>query len=153
MSLWQKLKPGVPRQVLVIVGAALWGFAAYRILKLSYIEIGHNALHVWINYLVGALGFLPFYWFVFRKVSKRYILRIINLKQDKPCVFAFFDIRGYVLMSFMISMGILISHWPVIPELYKGTFFVSLGLSLLASAIYYLYAGFRYYILLKLPDE
>ena len=151
MNLWHKLKPGVPRQVLVILGAALWGFAAYRILKLSYIKIEGNARNSLLKYFIGVLGFIPFYWFVFRKVSKRYILRIINLESDRPCVFAFFDIRGYILMSLMISMGILISRWPLIPDLYKGTFFVSLGLSLLASAIYYLYAGFRYYILLKLP--
>ena len=151
MNLWHKLKPGVPRQVLVILGAALWGFAAYRILKLSYIKIEGNARNSLLNYFIGVLGFIPFYWFVFRKVSKRYIMRIINLESDRPCVFAFFDFRGYILMSLMISMGIFISRWPLIPDLYKGTFFVSLGLSLLASAIYYLYAGFRYYILLKLP--
>jgi hypothetical protein len=153
MNLWHKLKPGVPRQVLVILGAALWGFAAFRILKMSYIKIDANARNPWINYFIGILGFIPFYWFVFRKVSKRYILRIINLKSERPCVFAFFDIRGYILMSFMISMGILISHWSLISDIYKGTFFVSLGLSLLASAVYYLYAGFRYYILLNYPDK
>jgi hypothetical protein len=151
MNLLHKLKPGVPRQVLVILGAALWGFAAFRILKLSYIKIEVYSKDPWINYVIGVFGFIPFYFFVFRKVSKRYILRIINLKSERPCVFAFFDIRGYIMMTFMISMGILVSHWALIPELYKGTFFVSLGLSLLASAIYYLYAGFRYYILLKLP--
>jgi len=151
MNIWTKLKPGVPKQVLVILAASLWGFASYRILKLSFIKIDENARNAWINYSIGVLGFMPFYWFVFRKVSKRYVLRIINMKEEKPCLFAFFDIRGYILMTFMITMGILISHWSLIPDLYKGTFFVSLGLSLLASAIYYLYAGFRYYILLKLP--
>jgi hypothetical protein len=151
MNIWHKLKPGVPKQVLVLLGASLWGFAAFRILKLGCIKIDENARNAWLNYVVGILGFLPFYWFVFRKVSKRYVLRIINLEHEKPCIFAFFNVRGYLLMTFMITMGILISHWKVIPDLYKGTFFVSLGLSLLASAIYYLYAGFRYYVLLKLP--
>ena len=59
-------------------------------------------------------------------------------------MFAFFDLRGYILMTFMISMGIAISHWRVIPELYKGTFFISLGLSLLASSVFYIIEGIQF---------
>jgi Na+-transporting NADH:ubiquinone oxidoreductase subunit NqrD len=46
----------------------------------------------------------------------------------------------------MITMGIMISHWKVIPELYKGTFFISLGLSLLASSIFYIIEGVQFVI-------
>jgi len=59
-------------------------------------------------------------------------------------MFAFFDLRGYIMMSFMITIGILVSHWKVIPELYKGTFFISLGLSLLASSIFYIVEGVQF---------
>jgi len=140
----QVLKPGVPKIVLIALGAMLWGFAAYRILKLGYQDIERHALHHWLNYLIGVAGFFPFFFLVFRKVSKRYITRIKNLPHNRPCMFAFFDVRGYVMMSFMIGMGILVSHWKLIPELYKGTFFISLGLSLLASSIFYIYEGFQF---------
>ena len=143
----QKLKPGVPKPVLIALGAALWGFAAYRILKMGFIYIEMHALHHWLNYLIGVAGFIPFFMLVFRKVSLRYINRIKNLPQHRPCMFAFFDVRGYILMSFMIGMGISISHWKVIPELYKGTFFISLGLSLLASSVFYIIEGVQFVIL------
>jgi hypothetical protein len=153
MNLWNKLKPGAPKQVLILVAASLWGFASYRILKMALIKIDHNAAHLWLNYSIGIAGFIPFYWFVFRKVGKRYVLRIINLKQEKPCIFAFFDIRGYILMTLMISMGITISRLHLLPDLYLGTFFISLGLSLLAAAVYYLYAGYRFYFSKKTELE
>ncbi len=140
----QTLKPGVPKPVLIALGAALWGFAAYRILSLGFIFIERNALYHWLNYLIGIAGFIPFFLLVFRKVSLRYVNRIKNLPQKRPCMFAFFDVRGYILMSFMITMGIAISHWKVIPELYKGTFFISLGLSLLASSIFYIIEGVQF---------
>ena len=143
----EKLKPGVPKPVLIALGAALWGFAAYRILKLGFIFIEIHALHHWLNYLIGVAGFIPFFMLVFRKVSLRYINRIKNLPQRRPCMFAFFDVRGYILMSFMIGMGISISHWKVIPELYKGTFFISLGLSLLASSVFYIIEGVQFVVL------
>jgi hypothetical protein len=140
----QALKPGVPKPVLIALGAALWGFAAYRILKMGFIFIEQHALYHFVNYLIGIAGFVPFFLLVFRKVSLRYITRIINLPQHRPCMFAFFDVRGYILMSLMITMGILVSHWKIIPEIYKGTFFISLGLSLLASSIFYIIEGVQF---------
>lgn len=142
----ETFKPGVPKAVLIALGATLWGFAAYRILKMGFIFIEKHALHHFVNYLIGVAGFLPFFLLVFRKVSLRYITRIKNLPQRRPCMFAFFDLRGYIMMTFMITIGILVSHWKVIPELYKGTFFISLGLSLLASSIFYIIEGVQFVI-------
>jgi len=144
--IFQTLKPGVPKPVLIALGAALWGFAAFRILKMGFIFIEKHALYHLLNYFIGIAGFIPFFMLVFRKVSLRYINRIKNLPQNRPCMFAFFDLRGYILMSFMITMGIMISHWKVIPELYKGTFFISLGLSLLASSVFYIIEGVQFVI-------
>jgi hypothetical protein len=140
----QKLKPGVPKEILIALGAALWGFAAYRILKMGFVFIEKHALHHMVNYLIGVAGFVPFFLLVFRKVSRRYITRIKNLPQNRPCMFAFFDLRGYIMMSGMITLGILVSHWKIIPELYKGTFFISLGLSLMASSIFYIIEGVQF---------
>lgn len=142
----QTLKPGVPKSVLIALGAALWGFASYRILKMGFIFIERHALHHFVNYLIGIAGFVPFFLLVFRKVSLRYITRIKNLPQHRPCMFAFFDLRAYLMMTFMITMGIAFSHWKIIPELYKGTFFISLGLSLLASSIFYIIEGVQFVI-------
>jgi hypothetical protein len=142
----QILKPGAPKAVLIALGAALWGFAAYRILKLGFVFIEKHALHHFVNYLIGVAGFIPFFMLVFRKVSLRYITRIKKLPQRRPCMFAFFDLRGYIMMTFMITIGILVSQWKVIPELYKGTFFISLGLSLLASSVFYIIEGVQFVI-------
>lgn len=136
------LKPGVPKWALLFMGASLWAFAAYRILKMGIVFIERHAFHDWLNYLIGVIGFIPFFSLVFYKVSRKYIHRIKHLPQPKPCVFAFFSWRGYLIMSGMIAMGITVGRWSLIPELYKGTFFISLGLSLLASACMFTYEGF-----------
>lgn len=140
-NLLHKFKPGVPKWVLIFLGAFLWGFASYRILKTGIDFIEKRAFNHWLNYLIGIIGFVPFFLFVFRKVSIKYLRRIKKLDQKYPCAFSFFDLQGYLIMTGMISMGIIISGWEMIPELYKGTFFISLGLSLLASAVFYIYEG------------
>lgn len=143
-KLSHKYKPGAPKIVLIILGASLWGFASFRILGLGIGMIEHHALHHWVNYFIGLVGFFPFFMLVFLKVSKRYVNRIIHHKYERPCVFGFFDLRGYILMSLMIALGIFVSRLNVIPELYKGTFFISLGLSLLASALFYISEGIKF---------
>lgn len=138
------MKPGAPKFVLIFLGAALWCYAAFRILRLGIGMIERHALHHWVNYLIGLAGFIPFFLLVFRKVSLGYINRIKRHPSEHPCVFGFFDLRGYLLMSIMIGLGILFSRWQLIPELYKGTFFISLGLSLLASSIFYIFEGVKF---------
>jgi len=143
-SLRNKLKPGVPKVILIFLGAAVWCYAAFRILHMGIGMIERHALHHWLNYFIGLAGFIPFFLLVFRKVSRRYIERIKRHPLERPCIFGFFDLRGYLLMSLMIGMGILFSHWQLVPEIYKGTFFISLGLSLLASAIFYIFEGVKF---------
>jgi hypothetical protein len=148
-----KYKPGASKIVIVVLGAAVWMFAAYRILRIAIENIHKNASYEWLAYLIGIAGFIPFFLLVFRKVSKRYFGRIVNHKHEKPCIFAFFDLRGYIMMSFMISLGIAFHHLKVIPPQYKGIFLVSLGLSLFASSVYYLIEGYKYLRMKKNPDK
>lgn len=153
-SFLYKFKPGASKIAIVLLGAAVWMFAAYRILKIAIENIHKSATYEWLDYLIGIAGFIPFFLLVFRKVSKRYFSRIVNHKYEKPCIFAFFDIRGYIMMSFMISIGIAFHHLKVIPPQYKGIFLVSLGLSLFASSVYYLIEGYKYIRLKrKNPDK
>jgi hypothetical protein len=72
-TLIQKLKPGVPKTVLIAIGASIWGFAAFRILKMGFLYIEGHAINHFVNYLIGIAGFIPFFLLVFRKVSLRYV--------------------------------------------------------------------------------
>jgi hypothetical protein len=60
-KLSHKYKPGAPKIVLIILGAALWAFASYRILKLGVAMIERHALNQWLNYLIGLAGFFPIF--------------------------------------------------------------------------------------------
>lgn len=140
-----KFKPAASKVVIIILGAAVWMFAAYRILLLAAGYISDSRIDQWIAWLIGIAGFIPFFLLVFRKVSYRYFSRIINHKSTTPCIFAFFDLRGYLMMTFMVIIGIAFNHFQLIPIQYKGVFLVSLGLSLFASSVYYLIEGYKYY--------
>ena len=139
-----KLKPAVPRRWLFFIAAAVWGFAAYRVLLLALKFAPQSPFPLWEVLILGLAGFAVFFNFVFLKVSRKYISRIACLKQENPCIFAFFGWKSYLLIAIMSSMGILIARFHVMPEFLQGIFYIALSGSLLMSALMFINAGILY---------
>ncbi|NTW26247.1 MAG: hypothetical protein HGA37_16220 [Lentimicrobium sp.] len=139
-----KLKPSVPRRWLFYIAAAVWGFAAYRVLVLALRFAPASPFPLWEVILLGAVGFIVFFNFVFLKVSRKYIRRISCLKSENPCFFAFFGWKSYLLISVMASMGILFARFHLMPMFLQGIFYLALGFSLLISALMFINAGIFY---------
>lgn len=139
-----KLKLAVPKRALFFFAAFVWGFASYRILDLGFYDVLSNTKSYWANIAVGFIGFCFFFRYIFLRVFQRNIRRIINAKSERMCVFSFFDVKGLVTMAVMITAGIFLRTVEIIPPLYLGTFYITLGLSLLAGTLSFVYAGVRY---------
>jgi len=140
----KKIKPGVPKRVLFFSAAAVWAFASSRILKIGVSDILSNTSSYWINFAMGIVGCYFFFKYVFYKMYKKHTRRIVNSEVEKPCIFSFFDLKGFGIMAFMITGGVALRRAHIIPTLYMGTFYITLGLSLLLAAISFSYAGVRY---------
>lgn len=137
-------KPSVPRRWLFFIAAMVWVFAAYRVMLLALKFAPLSPLPVWLNLFLGFAGFGLFFFFVFSKVSRRYIKRIACLKQENPCFFAFFGWKSYLMISIMMTMGILFARFEVLPVFLQGIFYISLSGCLLLSAILFTTAGIRF---------
>ncbi len=139
-----KIKPGVPKRILFFLASVVWGFASSRILRIGVNDITDYSSAYWINYAIGIIGCYFFFRYVFFKMYKKHTKRIVNMEIEKPCMFSFFDFKGFGIMAFMITGGITLRRSNIIPAAYMGTFYITLGLSLLLAAVSFLYAGFRY---------
>ncbi|UJS17073.1 MAG: hypothetical protein L3J17_14325 [Candidatus Jettenia sp.] len=144
MNLFQKLKPGIPKRGLFYIATVVWGFVSFRILSIGFDDIFENTSFYWIFLLAGALLSIPFFKFFFLRISNKHIRRILNVKSERPCLFSFFDIKGYGIMAFMIALGIIAQKIRIVPLLYIGTFYISLGLALFFSALRFFISGIRY---------
>ena len=134
----------VNKSVLIAMGAALWGYAAFKILKIGVTTIEMDQFNRITYYLLGVAGFIPFFYFVFLKVSKRYFNRIVDLPDSKHYPHQFMNLRGYIMVTFMITLGILSAKLDVWNPVYKGIFYISLGLSLLSASIVYVVLGVKF---------
>lgn len=70
--------------------------------------------------------------------------RIINMEEQRPCLFSFFNFRSYLMMALMISMGILLRKTGIVPLSYLSFFYILMGIPLLMSSFRFYYYGFRY---------
>lgn len=123
---------------LILLNAALWGFAGYKILSkgLPALFANHN-LWVVVLCLLIAAGFLA----MFRKVSGKYVTRIQNLEGTHFPFYKFMSVKGYILIAFMMSLGIIASRIPGMPEAFFAAFYPGLGSGLLLGSIRYLIAA------------
>lgn len=100
---------------------------------------GHQC--VWIQpseniwwLLLITIGVLTGFFLMFRKIVHRYCERIASLP-DKVRLLQTFPLRGWILLIFMMSLGIVLKHIPGIPSAFTASFYSGLGPMLLLSAI------------------
>ncbi|MGQ3684672.1 MAG: hypothetical protein ACUBOA_06660 [Candidatus Loosdrechtia sp.] len=140
----RKLKPAIPKKWLFYVATFVWGIVSYRILSIGLADIYENPSYSMIYIPAGLILSLPFFKYFFLRITNRHIGRILQVKSERPCLFSFFDIKGYLIMSFMIVLGITAHKISAIPHRYLGVFYISLGLSLFFSALHFFISGIRY---------
>lgn len=75
---------------------------------------------------------------MFDSFSRRYTARILNFPERKKSLFAFFDLRGYVLIIFMMGLGISLKHIPCMPVEFFASFYPGLGTALSIAGVRYL---------------
>ena len=135
----KSFKPSVSKQNLLFIAGFAWTTAG-AILSgrgLNYV-IRYSHLPLLRIAMALAFGGL-FYVLLFAKISRKHIKRIRGLSIPYPCAFSFFNIRGYLMMTIMISGGILLRNLDIINKDWLYTFYITMGVPLLISASRFFY--------------
>ena len=75
---------------------------------------------------------------MFNNFIKRYTNRILTFPERKKSLFAFFDLRGYVLIFFMMGLGVSLKYIPGMPVEFFAGFYPGLGIALSIAGLRYL---------------
>ena len=135
----KSFKPSVSKQNLLFIAGFAWTTAG-AILSgrgLNYV-IRYSQFPLLRIAMALAFGGL-FYVLLFAKISRKHIKRIRGLSIPYPCAFSFFNIRGYLMMTIMISGGILLRNLDIINKDWLYTFYITMGVPLLISASRFFY--------------
>lgn len=132
-------KPAVSKKYLLIIAGMFWSFAGLLLLRFSFIwAAGYQgrAGYLLIALVAGLLlGFL-IALLGFRQVASKNIDRI-NRLPELSCIFAFQKWQGYLIVIFMMSLGILMRRTHLLPQLYMLTTYLGIGSALFSTSFMY----------------
>ena len=91
----------------------------------------------WWLWLIAVTVVIAFTW-MFRNFVQRYTNRILTFSTAKKSLFAFFDLRGYLLIFFMMGLGISLKFIPGMPAEFFAGFYPGLGTALIIAGARFL---------------
>ena len=137
-------KFGTGRTSLLIIAGIVWIIAGSNILKIGIVTWNYDAPN-WLSKVGEAsVIFLLFFTLVFRRLYYKHTKRI-ERKNDKNCPFSFFDSKGWVIMAFMITWGIVIRKFKLLPNSFISVFYTGLSLALIVTGFLFLRQGWQRY--------
>ena len=124
---------------LLAINGALWTAIGT---KIAITGIRYYMLMPWGKALLwmiplSVLVFAGFYA-MFTGVVRKYSARILSMHEEKMSVFRTFSLKGYLIIAFMISLGISLKYIPGIPKSFFAWFYCGLGAGLLSAGIRFL---------------
>ena len=80
---------------------------------------------------------------MFNNFVKRYTARILHFPERKKSLFAFLDRHGYILIIFMMCLGISLKFIPGMPAEFFAGFYPGLGFALSLAGVRYFISWFK----------
>lgn len=136
----QRLTPRIARRYLYIVAALVWTFAGSLLLFRGILLFMDDDYLIWIRLIISIIAGILFYRFLFSNISRNNTRRIARIQLEKPCLFSFFNIKSYILMSLMITAGISLRKSGILPPVYLSVIYVTMGIPLFISSFRFYYA-------------
>lgn len=139
-----KFVPHISNRALLFVAAAVWTFAGGMLISRGIAGIIEYPDYYQFKVILALTGGAAFYLLLFTRISNKYVKRIIDLQDQKVPFYSFFNLRGYIMMTLMITLGITVRKTGIVPFEYLAVFYVTMGTPLLVSAFKFLYTGITF---------
>ena len=124
----------IPTKYLLLVNGLLWTAIGTRIALIGINYYQRLESIQWWYFLLSAVVFAGF-WFMFTGVVRRYSRRIMTMTEPRTSIFRTFSVKGYIIIAFMITLGITLKRIPHVPDSFIAWFYCGLGPGLLSAGI------------------
>lgn len=122
---------------LLAIAGSVWLIAGANVLKMGISSyLGLERIKP-VYFLLSALVFIPF-MAMFYKMSKKHSKRIMSYEEECRPFWNFFDRKAYIIMFFMMSMGIWLRTSGLVSVTFIAVFYTGLGLALFSAGIFFL---------------
>ena len=132
----EKLKPAVSKYWLMALAGLMWSVVGIMLCRMTYIWL--RAVPERWALSMGSLGLISAliaYRFGFSKIALKNIARLCLLP-DNTCIFAFQAWKSYLIIIFMIILGITMRHSPL-PRHFLAVIYATIGGALFFSSFHF----------------
>jgi integral membrane sensor domain MASE1 len=107
-TLTKTYAPRIQKRFLLLIAGIVWCFAGGMISYIGISAYAESQPILWYGPALSAVVFGLFFFLVFLKMFRRHRIRILGYEKERICVFAFFDVKSWIIMACMITFGILL---------------------------------------------
>lgn len=123
----------VRNRTLLLIAGIVWMIAGFNVARIGFIAYVGN-LSVF-NLLCSAVIFAIFWFMIFSRLVIKHTKRIKEYTTKKQYFWNFFDLKSFFIMAFMITFGIIIRVFKLMPDVFIAVFYTGLGLALTLAGI------------------
>lgn len=135
----------ISRKSLLLIATIVWLIAGINVIIVgikTWQTVDTLSLPIKLLYATIVLAF--FIFCIFKPIHKKYVERIKNLP-NKNHPFSVFNYKGWLIMFFMIGLGVSIRKFALAPDSFIATFYCGLGTALTYTGILFFKSWKEYY--------
>ena len=126
----------VQKQTLILIAGIVWAIAGFKIVRIGLVAYQGN--FTWWRALLSVAVYAVFQIFIFGKMVGKHTNRILQYEEERQNFFRFFDTKSYLIMVFMMTLGIGLRVSGVVPNGFIAYFYTGLGASLLTAGVLFI---------------
>ncbi len=134
----KKLFYVTPKTLLLIAGI-VWLIAGGNILRIGVLDFIESWRQNPLYLLLAAGVFLLFMGLIFYRLVQKHNTRILQMQAQKVPVYRFFDAKSYLIMVFMITGGLLVRGFQLLPPLAIGILYCGIGSALVGAGVLFMF--------------
>lgn len=123
----------VKKQNLLLLAGIVWMIAGFNVLRIGLETYAEYRMI--INYAITLMVFIVFWFMVFHKLTIKHTKRIHEFEEELQLFYKFFDLKSFLIMAFMISFGIIIRKFRLLPDRFIAVFYTGLGAALFMAGV------------------
>lgn len=127
------------RQLLLLAGM-VWIVAGANILRIGILTWLADSQSWLFKAGEAAIVFLIFFNLIFKKLYNKHTKRICR-KANNNHLLSFFDLKGWIIMFFMITLGVTVRKFQLLPNSFISVFYTGLSIALIITGILFFRKG------------
>jgi hypothetical protein len=129
------------RQLLLLAGM-VWIVAGANILRIGILTWLTDSQYWLFKAGEATIVFLIFFNLIFRRLYIKHSDRI-SKKANNNHLLSFFDLKGWIIMLFMITLGVTVRKFQLLPNSFISVFYTGLSTALIITGILFFRKGIR----------